>query len=516
MSKYKIKMGKVNLTDEQVKKYKDFDKLIEQHQSNGSARVVEFTNRWKVWLTVAASIGILITGYFFTKKDTIKTGNYADEIMDERPFIDPPFQTLNIQYASFTVPGDEGGELQYATGSKIIIPSSAFVDKHGNIIHGDVDVTYREFHDPVDFFVAGVPMVYSAGGKEHHFESAGMMEINASYKGEPAFLHPDKEIQVAMASYTEEDNYNLYYLDTAAKAWMEIGKDSIIIKPDPEEELARLRANIPVAVKPAKPKRVNEDNYRFTLDFDEKDYPELAAFENTMFEVKAGQQFSTKLFDVIYDDIKLDRRKSGDYLVTFGKGLARKQFTVYPVFKEVDFAQAQATYEKQYAQYMDTRKKIELAKKTEQSLLAGMKTTDFTIRTFPIGFLGYWNCDKLRKLPFGAFMMAKFIDNKDNSIDANVYYLVDDDLNSLFRFYDLDRKQLHFNPEHENLLWTVIPQTDKIAVYKPEDFKEIDPKATESTFKMQIVKKAFDTVDELKAYLFTGLTNFSARLTTIN
>lgn len=50
-----------------------------------------------------------------------------------------------------------------------------------------VKITYREFADPIDFFVSGIPMEYDSAGRKYNFESSGMCEINA-YKDDIAVL----------------------------------------------------------------------------------------------------------------------------------------------------------------------------------------------------------------------------------------------------------------------------------------------------------------------------------------
>src|SRR5580765_7301581 len=71
-------------------------------------------------------------------------------------FVHPPNPNVNIPYQDYSVDAVLGDTLFYATGSIIVVPASAFVDKAGNIIKGKVQLKYREFSNPLDFFVAGI------------------------------------------------------------------------------------------------------------------------------------------------------------------------------------------------------------------------------------------------------------------------------------------------------------------------------------------------------------------------
>lgn len=94
--------------------------------------------------------------------------------------IKPPIPKLDIAYQNFTVEPDSATVLTTPRGTKIRIPSNAFLDKDGNIVKDKVDITFREFYSPLDFYLAGIPMTYDENGIEKVFESGGMVEINAT------------------------------------------------------------------------------------------------------------------------------------------------------------------------------------------------------------------------------------------------------------------------------------------------------------------------------------------------
>lgn len=45
--------------------------------------------------------------------------------------------------------------LHASSGTQICIPPAIFVDKHGQLVTGEVEITYVEYRDPIDFILSG-------------------------------------------------------------------------------------------------------------------------------------------------------------------------------------------------------------------------------------------------------------------------------------------------------------------------------------------------------------------------
>jgi Leucine-rich repeat (LRR) protein len=101
----------------------------------------------------------------------------------------------------------------------IKIPANAFLDENGKVIKEDVIVSYREFQNPLQTYLAGIPMKYDSAGVPHVFESAGMFELTASSQGKEVFTNPKSQIVVELATTQTDPDYNLYSLDTASGQW---------------------------------------------------------------------------------------------------------------------------------------------------------------------------------------------------------------------------------------------------------------------------------------------------------
>lgn len=129
------------------------------------------------------------------------------------PLVKPPVKGLDVYPDVYSLNALTGSVLTYGSGTRIIVPSMAFEDANGGVVTGNVDVTYREFRDPIDIVLSGIPMQYDSGGVVGDFKSAGMFEINASQNGAEVYLREGKKIDMKFAVVDTASNYNFYNLD---------------------------------------------------------------------------------------------------------------------------------------------------------------------------------------------------------------------------------------------------------------------------------------------------------------
>lgn len=142
-----------------------------------------------------------------------------------------------------------------------------------------------------------------------------------------------------LASNTPQDKFNQYYLDTVERNWKYIKRDNIVKseagskKSEIEhgqiknQKIASLKREIEVIIpkkidsvktvytkktealpkpkellKPAKP----SGRQTYNIDADPKDFPELAAFKNLLFELgEENKNYSAEMNQVTWNDIKI-------------------------------------------------------------------------------------------------------------------------------------------------------------------------------------------------------------------
>lgn len=131
---------------------------------------------------------------------------------------------IRLQPDQYKISSTEGGIIEHATGTRIIIPPSAFVDKNGKPVEGEIEIRYRDFREPIDFVLGGFPMNYFKQGHQYNFNSAGMFEILAYQKGMPIYLKRTKRISLDFVVTEDLKDLNFYRFDTVSGRWAELAQ----------------------------------------------------------------------------------------------------------------------------------------------------------------------------------------------------------------------------------------------------------------------------------------------------
>lgn len=106
------------------------------------------------------------------------------------PIVAPPVKGVDVPYQEYVVDAQRGDTLFDKSGGIILLPPNAFTDKNGNEIKGSVQIKYRSFKNPIDFYLAGIPMSFDSSGVGYTFLSDGMVEMTAFQNGQPVFVNP--------------------------------------------------------------------------------------------------------------------------------------------------------------------------------------------------------------------------------------------------------------------------------------------------------------------------------------
>jgi hypothetical protein len=139
------------------------------------------------------------------------------------PFVNPPFDQLDIANEKFSVDNSKSDTLELASGTRIMIPAGAFADSTGTPVEGEVTVRYREFHDALGILISGIPMDIQTGDRRSHLQTAGMFEIRASQGANNLQMSPDQTIRIDMASRTAGEGYNFFGFDEQTGEWDFLG-----------------------------------------------------------------------------------------------------------------------------------------------------------------------------------------------------------------------------------------------------------------------------------------------------
>ena len=421
-----------------------------------------------------------------------------------------PFTDIQIENTSYQISNVSDTVLSYKTGSKIVIPKNAFLDKEGKPIKGSVKLIYREFTNPFDIYLGGIPMVYNdSAGIEQVFETAGMFEINAYSQQQPVYPNPENKIQVQMNSFQKGNEYNVYQLDTVTGKWTDLGKDKVEIE-DYNKSIASL-PQVPLA-----PKKAGQ--FSFSIGDDTDNYPGLNIYENVLFE-----PVDNKSVGFTSTEIKIKDLGNGIFEVLFivdAYGVHKEESSnCYLAFEQgLDYDNAMKVYQNKYKKLINKREKkkqeiemqwenyfdvkqqyvdlglLNLFYKKEVTILSGEEKVTRTLQVSGFGFI---NCDYPTSYPQGAELLAKFNDTQGNEIILNNIVLVEKGRNAIFRY----TTKVKFNPQEENILWG-ITNDNKLAYLKADEFKKVNRINGEYTFTMNVHSENLKTYEDICNVLF--------------
>ena len=408
----------------------------------------------------------------------------------------PPISDLEILYQKFEIDPTQPNVLQSTLGATINIPANAFLDIDGNVIKDKVEISFREFYNPLDFYLAGIPMNYTDEGEEKVFESAGMVEINANSNKKELFVNPDNKIKVDLLSFTKSPDFNLYDLDKKTGQWINKGKD-IINSTSEVEELNKLPAIPPL------PKTASV--YSFKIIDDTKLFPEIEDYKNVLFEpIDVSKCEISNAQEMIVKPLK-----NGIYEITsilklgnFKKEKKCKCYLAFEVGK--DYNDALKLYQKKYSKLISERelikkpwtdyyKIVDLHRKHAVSKLA---IEEKITRTLEINNFGFVNCDYPTSYPKGVELTAAFTDINGNKLLLSNIVLIENGTNAIYRYKDV----IKFNPNKDNILCG-ITSDNKLAYIKKEELAKYSN--TSKKIKMRIFEGKLTKYEDVYKFLFS-------------
>lgn len=536
----KFNLNRQPVPDEEINSHKDFGELVNKFKKQSIEKARSdasfLKNKKATYSAIIAGVAVICTVTYFAvfKKEppketshdkiiTLQNKNTTPNAKLNTAFIAPPISKLNVPYTSYKVKAEQGATLKHKSNSKIIVPKKAFVNKQGQDIIGDVEIQYREFHNQAEIIASGIPMAYDSAGVKSTLESAGMIDIRGYQNGEPIFINPKKQITVEFQSEHTADRYNMYVLDTVARNWVYMSRDNSLkghkrpeglkgmkgqepltnsvsnkekeiqkqldaIPPKIENEkivFAKKINQLPKTVFPTKPVKAIAGRPQFELDVNYKEFPELEAFKNAVFEVGTeNKNFNSKLADITWSSAEISEgpQKGKNYLLTLKLKERVEKLIVYPALTGANYENALKDYETKFNDYKNIavkreanekklkeefdakqatfvleqkkltsemiKEKIRWQKEQEEQINRQFKTMNYEFkvtRIFNVSSFGICNSDCPKSMPQGDKMNPIFTVNNDGTfIKAEHTYLVCHTKNLVYNFY---KETISFDPK---------------------------------------------------------------------
>lgn len=388
--RYEFKLNTPKPSRQDIEKRKDFDALLEKYRQAPVPRRRLLTSRRLSIAALALAAGLtgwfLLTGLpFFPSYEQRAAAYFASQ-----PLIDPPLpQFIRKEFVQLSLDANSGGTLEGKNGTRIHVPSDVFQDESGNAVSGDVQIRFREMHDAVDFFLAGIPMSYDSAGVEYQLASAGMMELYAQQNGKRLQIRPGRAIEVEMVSEVTLEStadlaeFHIYRLDTLERNWVyEDANQMIILEtyfPDlPEDHplctvqesfqmelaalesaerlaLSELEQELALPSPPLRPQRHNGTDFVFDFDLSallrnpqshslSPEQLELLR-EGTLWQLHPAENIDRASLAQQWDDAQITPINNRDFRLTLLKGNERLSVVVNPVLSGRDYERALAQYQ---------------------------------------------------------------------------------------------------------------------------------------------------------------------------
>jgi hypothetical protein len=516
MKESKFNLNQKSLSDADFEKAENFDEVLKGYNEakgsssgNGGGK-----SPLKWWLGGGAAVlaGLALLFMLNRDKDLPDT-----EQISKQELVAPPLDDLDVTSDQYNLIAENGGVISH-NGSTITVPENAFLDSNGNVVNGDVEIRYREFHGLADIFISGIPMQYDSAGSTYTFESAGMFEIKAFKDGQELKTNPESLINVEMASKNEADYFNKYYLDETAGKWDYISKDSANRNGGGpfdslnEDQVAEAIQNVETSIKeilaekPKKPVQRNPELYSIKIEVDANQFPELTVYGDVLFQVLDNDEnFVEKYKGVDWDDVELTKNESG-YLLTFYKDLEPHEFSARPVMDDQTYSAASADFDAKFEAFesrygmrleadsiayaglkaraikiTDSTNNINYGNSAEyQAQLASGLITGSITRSFTVLKFGTYNSDYPQVMPVGRMLAIDCFINKDNEKDTLEYrslHMADHETNVLVGLSSHSAEELVYNPTHKTTFF-MVTKDNKLAVFYPEDFKKLKDQET--------------------------------------
>lgn len=584
----KFNLDRPKITDEEINSNKDFGELVKKLKQQSIEKAKSdrnfLKNKKATYSAIIAGVTVICTVTYFTvfKKQPLnasqndkintnqRTAQNTSNAKPNKAFISPPSSKLSIPYTSYKVKSEQGATIAHNSKSKIVIPKKAFINKQGQEIIGDVEIKYREFHNQADIIASGIPMAYDSAGIKSHLESAGMFDIRGFQNGEPVYINPKKTITVEFASKHDADRYNIYELDTIAKNWKYISRDnslkgqkrlegekgkkedetsSIVLSIKDKELQKQIDAipqkieaeklvytkkvnQLPKAVEPLKPTKATAGRPKFELEVDYKEFPELSAFKNAVFEVGSeNKNYKDNFADITWSSAEISEgpKKGENYLLTLKLRERVEKLIVYPTLTGADYEKAIDAYSKKFASYKtiqaereakeqklkeefeakqaaylaeqkklsdeQLRERVRIQKEQQEKQLAQANSINNSmkvIRVFNISNFGIHNSDCPNLKPKGGLLNPIYLVKNDKPfITPNCTYLVSHSKNLVVAYTN---EPISYDPKDAYSL-CVLGRDGKLYICDKETFKSCTSSNQNKIPVRELDKEASDATD---------------------
>jgi len=130
---YNFKINQPPLNKGDINKHKDFDALLNRVKSTPPPKnqMKVASKRFYYWIGGLAAtllIGFFALGNLF--QNGLDRQNLTTAYLATQPYVNPPIESVAQKGETVTVNANEGGTYKFPSGSRIVVPRSAFANAY--------------------------------------------------------------------------------------------------------------------------------------------------------------------------------------------------------------------------------------------------------------------------------------------------------------------------------------------------------------------------------------------------
>ncbi len=448
----------------------------------------------------------------------------------ESPLIQPPIPEWVPEFISKEFDISKGLNWAMKNGTTIRIPANALMGMDSSSLNGKAILKFRDYHDAVDIFLSGIPMVYqNSKGEPGNMETAGMFEIRAEVNGKNALLKNGKTIKVDLVSRVGSKGYNSYFLNEKKRNWEFLSKNKARVNSKKTEQKKLVNELKPEMVFPLGRKYFALD-YRILLD--EYFHNDYRKFNDALFQEKLEKYGLSWLDATSKDGVEYNGKKQPASLMVWKK-ISDEKIPSWVKNSDCSFRKKGGNryilriHKKGQNYFTDLEVELvmpvnylfrlppeEWAKdyqtaftkfKKEEKRLAVM--SDF-FRALPAKQFGIYNYDRIMKEEEAILMVADFNFGKtfDKNVSQPAIYYIPGSERAVVKYPQYQWNDFPLMPEKGGMFFSLLPD-NKIAVFKRKDYGRLNfekirtmEKPTHE-FNMVLNGKDISSGEELKEFL---------------
>lgn len=348
-----------------------------------------------------------------------------------------PIEGLEIKAQVFVVKADEASTIKLKNGGQIQLPASAFVDSEGNVVSGDVNIEWQEYHSLTDIMLSGIPMKYDSAGVSNDFVSGGMFTINATQNNEKLELADGKKAKVDLASVQDTPCFNFYELNDKKGDWKYLTTKEGTPNPKAEKPAAAPKKEAPQLI---------------DASVDVSAFPELKNMDIVAWRSK--KKLNRNLLESRTSSYKLlPGQKKNEYVMEINVSSNKILVDVEPYTMKDALAnsgKAEKNMKKNFADELQFQNDLAQGK---------------IIRSMEIERLGTYNWDAILHIPNHKEVLASFNYPEQVRAKGTSLFFLCPELNATIRIAtDKDLSSIKFDPSKKFMIVGIAPDNSLLTV----------------------------------------------------